>query len=218
MKKYYFTLLMAVIASSLAGQNSTRSSIFIWVKSEFDHEPLIGASVSNMNTRSGTCADLNGRLEIEVGESDLLEFRYAGCESVVYPVYEIVHGMHQEVELITSIALREVVITGYRTGRGGTTCGGWPVDYEKSDSLQIRLSNTWSYYPNPTTGGVTVETPESTGLISVFTLDGTLAGQYVVSGPFTKVDLQSLPAATYFLFYENENWSSPVGKVVLNTL
>ena len=219
--KIFITIFAVCIATLCAkGQQFSPGKFTAKVTDDLN-EPLAGVTIRVAGKNSGAVTDLDGNFTINACENDVIQCSYIGFETAEYLVYEIVLGMNNKVVLNSGCMLNEVIITATRPplirqdqGRG---CGGYG-NHASADSLQISFDKTWVFYPNPTVEGVTVETPESTGNILVFALDGALVGQTLVSRPLTKVDMLSLPAATYFLFYENKDWSSPVGKVVLNKL
>lgn len=210
MKRLYITSVLIALTTFLFGQ----SIVTIQVLGDYA-EPLVGVTVRNLTKNTGAITYVDGSVKIKASPSDILQFSFTGCETVEFPVYEITAGMGNKVVLISNAVLPEVVVTAskYPLVRQD------PYDWQYyADTLQINFHRSWSYYPNPTIYGVKVETPEMNGFISIYAMDGSVIGQTTVSGVLTNVDMSALPAATYLLFYENDDWSSPVGKVVLNKL
>lgn len=228
--KIFVTIFTVCIATLCAkGQQSSPGKFTAKVMDDAK-EPLAGVTVKVAGKYSGTVTDDEGNFTVDAGKNDVIQFSYIGFESAEYPVYEIMAGMQNQIQLTGSAFLKEVVITGsvVTSSTYIPICGImpsriWPV-YLSSDSSQFMsnipgtLLKPFVFYPNPTIDGVVVQTPEATGLITVFSLDGSRVGQSTVSGPITRVDLSSLPAATYFLYYENEKGRASVGKAVLDKL
>lgn len=215
MKPFYIAPFLLLLSSWVPGQSPEKTNISILIIGDYA-EPLVGVTVQNLTSKKGAISDVNGQISIETSENDILRFSYTGYEIAEFPLYEIVSGMDRKVVLNSGYILKEVVVTA---AKPPLIRMDWDrYDYDESDSLQISFDKKWVYFPNPAVEGITVETTESTGTISVYTLDGRLVCQTTITGPLTKVNMADLPAGTYFLFYENEDWSSPIGKVVLNKL
>lgn len=85
-------------------------------------EPLIGVSISQKGTTTGTVTDLNGNFQINVAnEQAVLVFRYISFETVERTV-----GNQRVINLTMTVdtrSLDEVVVTGYGTQRRGDITG-----------------------------------------------------------------------------------------------
>jgi photosystem II stability/assembly factor-like uncharacterized protein len=88
--------------------------------------------------------------------------------------------------------------TGYVVGEGGTILktdnGGGTVGINdnKPESVSLKL------FPNPTSGDLTVETPEK-GTLSVYNLNGVLLLQRKLTEPSATIDVNTLPTGVYFV-------------------
>ena len=88
--------------------------------------------------------------------------------------------------------------TGYVAGEGGTILktdnGGGPVGISETKNA----TNSLKLYPNPTSGNLTVETPEK-GTLSVYDLNGVLLLQRELTEPTTLIDVHNLSAGVYLV-------------------
>lgn len=227
--KIFITIFTVCLIQYYAYGQQTASSKFTAKLQDGFNEPLAGVTIRVAGKNLGAVSDAQGNFTVDAGENDILQFSYIGFENAEFPVYEIEDGMLNNITLTSNALLREVVITAdvanlKREFISNCCCTVECARHRSfySDSLQVMSrtdsaaeTQSWHFYPNPTTDGVAVETPESAGMITVFSLDGRLLKQTTVSSPLTRVNLRDLPAATYFLRYENEKGSTSVGKVVL---
>jgi hypothetical protein len=89
--------------------------------------------------------------------------------------------------------------TGYAVGNYGAILktdngGGPPVGV-----IEIKpASGTLKLYPNPTSGNLTIETPEK-GTLSVFNLNGILLLQRELTEPTTLIEVNTLPCGIYLV-------------------
>jgi photosystem II stability/assembly factor-like uncharacterized protein len=88
--------------------------------------------------------------------------------------------------------------TGYAVGSMGTILktdnGGGPVGISEIKNV----INSLKLYPNPTSGKLTIETPEK-GTLSVFNLNGMLLQQRELAEPTSTIDFNTLPGGVYFV-------------------
>lgn len=229
--KIFITIFAILITGLCAkGQQSVPEKFTAKVTDGLN-EPLAGVTITVAGKPSGTVSDPEGNFTVYAGENDVVQFSYIGFETAELPVYEIEAGMQNQVRLTGSAFLNEVVITAspVELVRFSTTtcCYIWDGNThatESGDSSAVsgNIDNSslkiLTFYPNPTIDAVMVATPEATGVVTVFTTDGSIAGQTKVVGPQTKVDMTMLPAATYILHFDNNKSGALAGKVVRSNL
>ncbi len=88
--------------------------------------------------------------------------------------------------------------TGYAVGQYGTIIatknGGGPVGVNEKKMV----TNSLKLYPNPASGNITLETPE-TGTLSVYNLNGILVLEQKIIKQTTTIDVSKLPEGLYLL-------------------
>lgn len=111
MKRISMWLLTLLLGFSAYAQSYTLKGV---VQDPTD-EPLIGASVRNLNSNVGVVTDIDGNFQIAVKNGDKVEFSYVGY----VPQTLNITGQNdvQVVLLENSEALNEVVVIGYGTMR-----------------------------------------------------------------------------------------------------
>jgi hypothetical protein len=75
-----------------------------------------------------------------------------------------------------------------------TKNGGGPVGISETKNV----INSLKLYPNPTSGDLTIETPEK-GTLFVFDLNGVLLLQRELAEPTSTIDFNTLPGGVYFV-------------------
>ena len=103
-QKHLFLLLLALSAVSLV-----RAQITGTVLEAANGEPVIGASVLQVGTTSGTVTDFDGNFTLEVLEGAQLQISYMGFKTQTLPAKK---GMVVRLEEDTEV-LEEVVVVGY---------------------------------------------------------------------------------------------------------
>lgn len=117
-----------------------------------DKSPLIGCSVRIKGKAAGTITDLNGRYVLDVAPSDVLVFSFIG-----YEPREEVAGNRTVYNLFLedqSIALQDVVVTGYQTLKKFNTTGAVSTLNEKA--IELRSSVGLNGLLEGTVPGLTV--------------------------------------------------------------
>lgn len=111
MKRISMWLLTLLLGFSAYAQSYTLKGV---VQDPTD-EPLIGASVRNLNTNVGVVTDIDGNFQIAVNKGDKVEFSYVGFVTQTIDV-----SGQNDVQIIlpeTAENLNEVVVIGYGTAR-----------------------------------------------------------------------------------------------------
>lgn len=111
MKRISMWLLTLLLGFSAYAQSYTLKGV---VQDPTD-EPLIGASVRNLNTNVGVVTDIDGNFQIAVNKGDKVEFSYVGFVTQTIDVTG-----QNDVQIIlpeTAENLNEVVVIGYGTAR-----------------------------------------------------------------------------------------------------
>ncbi|MFZ4475734.1 MAG: SusC/RagA family TonB-linked outer membrane protein [Saprospiraceae bacterium] len=107
--KPIFTLLFVVLAVNLFGQSQIR--VTGKVTEEATSEPIVGATVVQKGTTTGTTTDVNGNYTLSVTSDGILEFRYTGFKNLEVPVN---NNSTIHVTMVTNTELLdEIVVIGY---------------------------------------------------------------------------------------------------------
>ena len=123
---FCFCLLLGVFLSlgmELLAQNNGEGNRIIVsgvILDKDSNEPLIGASVFEVDTNNGITTDLDGNFSFEVGESSLIEISYIGYKN------QIVLATKEQMTLYMSSdasLLDEVVVVGYGSQRKSDLTG-----------------------------------------------------------------------------------------------
>lgn len=117
-----------------------------------DKSPLIGCSVRVKGKNIGTITDLNGRYTLNVSPTDVLVFSFIGYEAREETVgNKTVCNLYLEDQ---SIALQDVVVTGYQTLKKFNTTGAVSTLNEKA--IELRSSVGLNGLLEGTVPGLTV--------------------------------------------------------------
>ncbi len=117
-----------------------------------DKSPLIGCSVRVKGKNVGTITDLNGRYVLDVNPTDVLVFSFIGYEPREEVVgNKTVYNLYLEDQ---SIALQDVVVTGYQTLKKFNTTGAVSTLNEKA--IELRSSVGLNGLLEGTVPGLTV--------------------------------------------------------------
>ena len=110
MKKAFFLLLLIPLCYASMAQRTISGTI----TDAKTGETLIGATVFDTVSKKGTISNQHGRYTITLKEADpVLRFSFVGYETQYIPITDEV-GHHIDIELSSSVTLREVTITGER--------------------------------------------------------------------------------------------------------
>ena len=107
MEKRLMTFLACLFLS--LGMALAQTQVSGTVVSSDDGEPVVGASVRVVGTKTGTVTDINGNFSLNVPEKSKLEFSYIGMKTIVLPAKSSMKVTLQS----DNQSLDEVVVTGY---------------------------------------------------------------------------------------------------------
>lgn len=120
--------------NSVQNKKSSTHQIVGQVLDQNDKSPLIGCSVRIKGKSTGTITDLNGRYSLDVAPTDVLVFSFIGYEPREEVVgNKTVYNLYLEDQ---SIALQDVVVTGYQTLKKFNTTGAVSTLNEKAIELR----------------------------------------------------------------------------------
>ncbi|VBB45885.1 von Willebrand factor type A [uncultured Paludibacter sp.] len=109
MKKMNLMLLFTAFSAGIMAQEiNVHGTVF----SKTDHQPIIGASVSEKGTTNGVVSDVNGQYKIRVKKNKKLEFSYIGF---VKQTIKVKSDTLLNIYLEEAKTLDEVVVIGYGT-------------------------------------------------------------------------------------------------------
>lgn len=111
MRKFALLLASIMISLTVAAQNYTLRGVV----EDSSGEPLIGATIRNINKSTGVSADLDGKFSIPVSKGDKVEFTFVGCKPQKIDIVgqnDITIVMEEN-----SQDLADVVVIGYGTAR-----------------------------------------------------------------------------------------------------
>lgn len=110
-KRLIVCWLFALVCLPMIAQQTRMVSGII--KDEFG-EPLIGANVIDLSSKSGTIADMDGKFSLEVTSSSQLKFSYIGYKDLVISGKDLKQDMTVVLQSNTKM-LDELVVVGYGT-------------------------------------------------------------------------------------------------------
>ena len=129
--KRTISLIMMLLAL-FTSMNAQTVQITGTVTSAEDHEPLIGASVIVLGTKTAASTDIDGNYSINVQVGQTLQFSYVGCNT---EQHKVTGAGAINIELKTDeIMLDEVVAIGYGVTKKSDLTGS--VSSVASDKLQ----------------------------------------------------------------------------------
>lgn len=108
-----YRLWAVLLAGGIAGEAFAQTRISGKVVDAFDNEPVISASISVVNEKTGSLTDLDGNFELEVKELPAtLQVSYIGYREQQIDVYDnsepVIVALDEETDV-----LQEVVVVGY---------------------------------------------------------------------------------------------------------
>lgn len=110
-----YRLWAVLLAGGIAGEAFAQTRISGKVVDAFDNEPVISASISVVNEKTGSLTDLDGNFELEVKELPAtLQVSYIGYREQQIDVYDNSEPVVIALSEATGI-LQEVVVVGYGT-------------------------------------------------------------------------------------------------------
>lgn len=107
MEKRLMTFLACLFLS--LGMALAQTQVNGTVVSSDDGEPVVGASVRVVGTKTGAVTDINGNFSLNVPEKSKLEFSYIGMKTLVLPAKSSMKVALQS----DNQSLDEVIVTGY---------------------------------------------------------------------------------------------------------
>lgn len=148
------------------------------ISDEETKEPLPGVTVKNLTRKAITAADDNGRYAIVACEGDLLAVTSVGMEEK-----KIVVGKNKRINILLkqqSIALEDVVVTGYQTLSKERVTGSFAVVTSKT--LEKKLQPSISSVMEGQSAGVVLTKDGAIEIRGVSTILGVRSPLIVVDG------------------------------------
>jgi TonB-linked SusC/RagA family outer membrane protein len=161
-----------------------------------NNEPIIGATILEKGTNNGTISDYNGNFTLNVNPGSTVQISYVGYDNLEFKANSI-----PEIIIMkeSSLALSEVVVTGYTTERKADLTGSVTVvDMEEIvsiptgnilSSLQGRVSGM-NVSTDGTPGGI-----NTSALIRGQTTFGNNTPLYVIDGVMTRDNIAHIISA-----------------------
>lgn len=210
------TVNILLFACAQLSAQSARKHVISGRITGYGGEGLAAATVALAGKPTGTIADADGYFKLAVSGDDVIRISYTGYQPLELYPEETEYELGGQIVLKEGLWLQEVVIVGQRMIRDTTHCC-YCVSVIRPAPQTLSATKPeckrWQYYPNPTTTGVTVQTEELEGLITVLASDGRLVSRQTVTDLVTWVDLSGLPTGMYVLNYEQTDWAQVIGKV-----
>lgn len=140
--KYRIVLLVLSLILSVSFVSAQKSSEISGYVRDANGEPLVGVTVSILNTSTGTITDFNGKFVVSVPENAELQFTYIGFQTIKIKV-----GNKRLVNVIMyedAKQLQEVVVVAYGVQKKETVTGSLASVSTKEllKSPQISVSNS----------------------------------------------------------------------------
>ncbi len=133
-ERLLFILLMAISLTPLWSQQTVKGNI----TDAKDGTPLIGVSIMNVDSKTGTITDIEGNYEISVPANATLKFSYTG-----YADQSIAVGTQTEinVKMAAGLLLDEVVVTSLGMKRSKKALGYSVTEVDGSSFQEARENN-----------------------------------------------------------------------------
>lgn len=142
-----YRLLAVLLVGGMAGGAFAQTRISGKVVDALNNEPVISASISVVNEKTGTLTDLDGNFELEVKELPAtLQVNFIGYREQQIDVYDNSEPVVIALNEATDV-LQEVVVVGYGTQKRkeltGIHCLNRQRVFETGDHF-VRQSAGWS--------------------------------------------------------------------------
>ena len=125
LRRYLLTLVLACVSTFMYAQTEITGTVV-----DETGEGVIGATVKEKGTSTGTVTDFDGNFKLKVAEGTILVISYIGYDAV-----EVAATPGMKIQLKENAAeLAEVVVTGYQTQRKADLTGS--VAVVKTDELK----------------------------------------------------------------------------------
>ena len=125
LRRYLLTLVLACVSTFMYAQTEITGTVV-----DETGEGVIGATVKEKGTSTGTVTDFDGNFKLKVAEGTILVISYIGYDAV-----EMAATPGMKIQLKENAAeLAEVVVTGYQTQRKADLTGS--VAVVKTDELK----------------------------------------------------------------------------------
>lgn len=223
MKKILLPLLILLLTSSLTITSAQEQIQGTIIDSNGDF--LIGANIINWRGNtfiSGTGADEKGQFRIKMTKGDSLEITYIGLKSQKLSLEDMLFDNLIILEEKSNDLPQVVVSAQYGLMHQNckiicclTSCISDENKLQNSDEVDYDREN-WKYYPNPTSGPVTIEINQQlTGWIEVIDNKGVILQSVQIREFPMNIDLSPFVDGIYHLRYMSEDhWGENIGKVV----
>jgi CarboxypepD_reg-like domain/Secretion system C-terminal sorting domain len=228
MKLHLYFLLLMALGNNLIAQSATTTTgtlITGQILDDVTAEPLVGATVRLVGKTGGTMTDINGKFSIYTEKEDLISIHYFGYESLELLPEEVSQNLNNMVQMYANTRLALVEIVGQRVplvDLGSTiVCGGGMrfITLENTPNLTGALAVapafSLTYFPNPTTESITINTDQQGGIVELYSTRGDLLKTQTVTDYNTYISMTDLPSGIYYLNYRLNGFTSVTHEVVL---
>lgn len=215
MKKHLLFLGAFLLFTNVIFSQELKKEWVIGVVADETGHPMSRASIFIKNTTAGTTEYENGVFELEMSDKDTLIISHIGYETEMRTLKDIKKNGLISLQKFT-YTLSEVWVTAYNPyDRSGICCIYCTTLKEDTFMFPISIGfqpRTWQYYPNPTKDYILIPALEKEGFIRVFSVNGIELKKIQVTDDLVKIQVNDLPAGTYFLRYDRAGWGEIIGK------
>lgn len=217
-------MLLSLVALSIFWSIKTVSAQEILQGQVIDYEGYFmqGASVAIYEEGRlvrGVTTDEDGGFSVEMNSSEIMKITYLGYRELVYDMEEVKYDnlvvLEEETYNLSTVL---VTVPGNYRIDSHTCCCVTVVRHEQAEKKgeeTLPRAPDWTYFPNPTSGQVQVQSQANrVGQIEVLNANGALLSKFPVSNKTTSINLNNYPNGTYLFRYSDERGMEHIGRVV----
>ena len=218
-----FLLLMA-LGNNLIAQSITATIGNLVTGQLLDDvtaEPLVGATIRLVGKTGGTMTDINGKFSIYTEKQDLISIQYIGYEPMELLPEEVMLSRNNIVQMYANTMLTMVEIVGekvplIKVDSRRDWCGrNLLIKKDITPKTASVPAFSLTYFPNPTTESITINTDQQGGIVELYSTQGDLLKTQVITDYNTYISMSDLPSGMYYLNYRVNGFTSVAHEVVL---
>ena len=224
MKLHLYFLILIALGNNLIAQSTTTTTGTLITGQLLDDvtaEPLVGATIRLVGKTGGTITDINGKFSIYTEKQDLISIQYIGYEPMELLPEEVMLSRNNIVQMYANTMLTMVEIVGekvplIKVDSRRDWCGrNLLIKKDITPKTASVPAFSLTYFPNPTTESITINTDQQGGIVELYSTQGDLLKTQVITDYNTYISMSDLPSGMYYLNYRVNGFTSVAHEVVL---